>query len=158
MVVRSGALSSVCTPQKHAMQLLPAIMLLCLTSPVRGLYLRTPCSTTLDNFAGEEAWGPEGRHLSPLGVLQQLRSQALDELAGLGSCLVSALRNLTALTALSLHVSVDSMAASEHCEVFEAVAAMTQLEECHIFGHTRTHVQRLPDEMSCLTRLRRLDR
>ena len=64
--------------------------------------------------------------------------------------------NLTALTTLWLAVSADSTDETEQCEAFAAATAMTLLEELHVTGSSRTHVDRLPDGMARLTRLREL--
>jgi len=162
------------------MDLLPAIVLLCLSSFVQTLQLNgveslphepeNPLGPELarPGFAGYLPSGERRRRtaisaaqLGPLAAMQQLSSLHLQDVDSLGSCLAGTLRHLTALTSLRLRQLLDGDGA---CSVFDAAAAMVQLQEMYVSGAvdmrsrlTRTEVLRLPDAMSRLVRLRRLE-
>ena len=133
------------------MQMLPAVTLACLSAPLEDLYLWFSCedSATKDPLAAVQ--------LAPLGALRQLKTLVT---TGIDSFqpLLPALRHLTALTHLSLSVNATAPPESAQCGVLEvAASALTQLEEIELVGSWRTTVQRLPDAMSRLTRLRQLE-
>jgi len=132
------------------MRLLPAIVSLCRDVPLKSLELHSRRAAGYE--AGYEAIS--AAQLGPLAALQRLPSLALLGVDSLGQSLAGTLRQLTALTCLRLATEHED--GPVHWEVFDAAAALTQLEELYITGGSRTKVQRLPDGMSRLQRLRTL--
>ncbi len=136
--------------QIPALQLLPAMTLVCIDAPLRGLHLR--CGSNVPGCDIIDA-----AQLEPLAALCQLRSLEIRNLTDFGPGLLSALRGMTALTELVLAARPCANGAGS-CGVFEAVAeASTRLQELRVVGHSNTHVARLPEGMSRLVRLRVLE-
>ncbi len=155
------------------MPLLPAIMSVCIGSRLESLQLNRRFLTTAEmavpwaqrpgadqpSNSGELCNAIKATQLGPLAALQhQLRSLDVSGLGSLGPRLAGTLRHLTALTQLRLTAdNVGSDPGSLECAVFDATGAMTQLQDLYVEGRSRSWVQRLPDCMSRLVRLRRLE-
>jgi len=145
--------------QKHAMQVLPAIVPLCLSPPLERLVLSSPEAAHRE--AGSSDPPLDAAQLRPLAALQQLPALELIGLNSLGPGVARALRQLTGLTYLRL---AREAAGSEHAsfgsgrcaDVFRAASALTRLQELSVTGSTGSSVVELPEEMSRLTGLRRL--
>ena len=145
--------------QKHAMQVLAAIVPLCLSPPLVRLVLSSPEAAHRE--AGSSVPPLDAAQLRPLAALQQLPALELLGLSSLGPGVARALRQLTGLTYLRLareaaggdHASFGS---GRCADVFRAASALTRLQELSVTGSTGSSVVELPEEMSRLTRLRRL--
>ncbi len=141
------------------MQALPAIMPLCLSPPLERLVLSSPeAAQQQPRVPGSSV---DAAQLRPLAALRQLPALELVGLNSLGPGVGRALRQLTSLTYLRL---AREPAGSEHAsfgsgrcaDVFRAASALTRLQELHVIGSTGSSVVELPEEMSRLTGLRRL--
>ena len=145
-------------PQENALQLLPAIVFLCLSSPLESLQLSSPGAA--DTRAGDTEHRRTAisvAQLGPLQAMQHLPSLEISGLSSLGSLLASTLRHLTALTSLCLAADINDATGPCEVDAFDATAALTQLEDLCIYGSPHHWVRRLPDCMSRLTRLRQLE-
>ena len=135
-------------PQKPAIQVLPAIALMFASTPLESLFLASPDNAVCSPI--------EAAQLDPLAALQQLRSLDLSSLDDFGPCLMSALRHLTALTNLDVATHASVAHGPPQCEVFDAIAPLTRLEQLCVSGPRSASIQRLPHAMSRLRRLRYL--
>ena len=142
------------TPQANAMQILPAIILLCLGSPLQTLALHSPRAADWVPSYGDYM-AMRTTQLNPLAALQQLPSLELLGLDTLGMTLARTLCLLTALTYLRSTLETDCAAGSAH-GAFNAGGDLTQLQELHVSGGQHTEAQQLSTKMSRLVRLRQL--
>ena len=129
--------------------MLSAIALSCADAPLESLEITPTLRTHFDHL--------DAAQLYPLIALQQLRSLTVSGLDSLDHHLTSTLRHLTALTELSLAMPFDSEDGYTRCEVFEIAPMLSQLEVLCVTGDCRAMLQRLPDALASLTRLRRLE-
>ena len=146
------ALTLLCASQRRALGLLPAISLTCLTAPLQSLLLSCQDATQQRRAVITAA------QLAPLRGLQQLCSLQISDVADFEHSLATTVRHLTALTRLVLAMRPRDHGASDPGGLFDAAGPLTRLEELSLTsGHGSTTIERLPDTMSRLVRLRQLE-
>jgi len=148
-----SALTRLCALQRGAVRLLHALAQMRWTARLRHLYMGAP-----DQTPGR--WAPiVAAQLGPLAAWTQLRSLTISKLDSFHPGLLSALRQLTALSDLALKAQRRNHGGDLlDCGVFQvAGSALTRLESLSIDGGQRTSIQRLQDAMSRLTVLQNLE-